>query len=184
MSKNTWVPMLILIVFVGVVVIVFNLNQTVLLDYNLAQEDYNGIFLNLALIALIIERFIEVFNSIWRRGGRLVRVRAVETASDDAAKATAQRALDEYRAETATYAMYGGFALGLVVAIAGVHTLQVFYDVTTLSGNQKLLFQSADIVLTAGLLAGGSKGINGMTSLIGSWLDQSKAQVQKPVANK
>ena len=64
------------------------------------------------------------------------------------------------------------------VTTAGVHTLQVVFDAGSLSGSQKTLFLGMDILLTAGLIAGGSKGINAITSLLGSFLEASKEQAK------
>ena len=125
-----------------------------------------------------MERFIGAFNSIWRRRGRLELIRGVENAKTKNEQIEAQKKLDAYRSRTETLAMYSGFAIGLIVGFAGVHTLQVIFDAGSLSGSQKTLFQGVDIVLTAGLIAGGSKGINAITSLLGNFLEASKQKVK------
>ena len=63
--------------------------------------------------------------------------------------------------------------MSLVTALAGVRVLAEFYDITTLPELQKLVFQATDVVLTAGILAGGSKGINGMTTVIGNFFEST-----------
>jgi hypothetical protein len=167
------VAAIVLIVLVALLVSGFNLTGTAVLDPNLEQADYNSLFVNLGIIAVILERFIEVFNSIWRRSRKVDLQLAVDAATTSETRLPAQKALDDYRSQTETYAMYGGFALGLIAAVAGIHILQVLYDIEALSGWQRTLFRATDIVLTAGLLAGGSKGVNAVTAVFGNLLDSS-----------
>ena len=176
------VLILLLIIFVAIVVGKLGWDQTITLSPDLKQATYTTMFVNLFFIALIVERFIEVFNSIWRRKGRQERGRAIETAGSKNEKISAQKELDLYRSQTETLAMYSGFAIGILIGLAGVHTLQVIFNIDALSGTQKSIFQAVDILLTAGLIAGGSKGINAITSLMGSFLTVSKerAESQKP----
>jgi hypothetical protein len=176
------VLIILLIVFVALVVGKFGWNQTITLSPDLKQATYTSMFVNLVFIALIVERFIEVFNSIWRRKGRQERARAIETAASNKEKITAQKELDFYRSQTETLAMYCGFAIGIFIGLAGVHTLQVIFNINSLSGTQKSVFQAVDVLLTAGLIAGGSKGINAITSLMGSFLTVTKERTesQKP----
>jgi small-conductance mechanosensitive channel len=173
---------LLLIIFVAIVVGKFGWHQTITLSPDVKQATYTSMFVNLFFIALIVERFIEVFNSIWRRKGRQERVRALENAAPGAEKISAQKEMDFYRSKTETLAMYCGFAIGILIGLAGVHTLQVIFNIDALSGTQKSIFQAVDISLTAGLIAGGSKGINAITSLMGSFLTVTKerAEAQKP----
>lgn len=144
---------------------------------DLSANNYGQLFANLFIVAVIVERFIETFNSICRRKGRLDRIRALNQAQGEKEKQVAQRELDEYRARTETLAMYTGFLLGILVGFAGLRTLAIVFDPAGLVGEQFTLFWTMDIMLTAGLIAGGSKGINGVTGVIGKFLNQSKAQV-------
>lgn len=169
----------VLIIAVALLVSVFELTSTAVLKEGINQADYNSLFANLAIIAVILERFIEVFNSIWRRKGKIELQLAVDAAKTPEERLTAQKALDTYRSQTETYAMYGGFMVGLVVAIAGVHVLQVIYDMSSLTGWQSALFRATDIVLTAGLLAGGSKGVNAVTAVVGNTLQRSAERARE-----
>ena len=167
------VAAIVLIALIALVVSGFNLTGTARLDPNLSQDTYNSLFVNLGIIAVILERFIEVFNSIWRRAGKVDLQLNVDAATTLEARVSAQKALDDYRSKTGTYAMYGGFVMGLVAAISGIHILQVLYDLQDLTPWQSILFRATDVVLTAGLLAGGSKGVNAVTAVFGNLLDSS-----------
>jgi len=185
--QDSWLTQLLLlgglILLVAVCVGGLDLRQTIELKQNMPMEDYSALFMNLFIITVIVERFITVFNAIRRRPGRLARLRELENAVDEAEKKRAQKEFDDYRARTRTLSMYAGFGLGILIGLAGVHTLQLIYEVSSLAaGFQKTLFQAIDIVVTAGLIAGGSKGLNAVTSLIGEHLDAVKAvaSAQKP----
>ena len=180
--RNIWItPILLtifLIILVAMLVHLFGWNKTIGIKQTLTVDNYSKLFVNLFLITVIVERFIGVFNSIWRRRGRLELVRGVENAKTNKERIEAQKKLDVYRSRTETLAMYSGFSIGIIIGFAGVHTLQVLFDASSLSGSQKTLFQGVDIVLTAGLIAGGSKGINAITSLLGNFLEASKEKMK------
>ncbi|MFO7962740.1 MAG: hypothetical protein R6U50_02355 [Desulfobacterales bacterium] len=144
------------------------------------EVDYGTLFINLSFAALIVERFLDVFKSIWRRKGRLERLSIIKNAKTENDRRAAQKALDCYRNGTQSLAMYCGYAMGLVIGFSGIRTLQVVYDIHTISGSQKVVFIATDILLTAGLIAGGSKGIYRLTSLIGSFLYMSRQKASIP----
>ena len=58
-----------------------------------------------------------------------------------------------------------GFLVGLIIAWSGIHTIGIFFS---LGGNstdiEKALFGSVDAILTASVIAGGSKGIHELTN--------------------
>ena len=180
--RNIWItPILLtifLIILVAILVHLFGWDKTIGIKLDIKIDNYSKLFVNLFLITVIVERFIGVFNSIWRRSGRLELIRGVENAKTNKERIEAQKKLDVYRSRTETLAMYSGFAIGIIIGFAGVHTLQVIFDAAPLSGFQKTLFHGVDIVLTAGLIAGGSKGINAITSLLGSFLEASKEKAK------
>jgi hypothetical protein len=163
-----------LIIITAIAVGFFDWDKTIELKKDLEFDNYSKLFVNLFIITVIVERFIEVFNSIWRRSGRLELTREVENASTDENRINAQKELDIYRSRTQTLAMYSGFAIGITVGFSGIRTLEMIFDSKALSGAQGTLFQAIDIVLTAGLIAGGSKGINAITRIFGNFLESSK----------
>lgn len=186
--RDSWIMPIILliclIIFVALVTALLGWFDTVRLRRDLDFDHYSSLLVDLFIITVIVERFIEVFNSIWRRKGRLEHSRNVEYAENDEARKEAQRELDAYRARTETLAMYSGFAIGIIIGICGFHTLHSIFDVQALQGFQKTAFLASDIVLTAGLIAGGSKGINAVTSLIGEFLQATKEQAEAKKPSK
>ena len=167
-----------LIIFVAIVITLFDWFDTIRLRKDLYYDHYSSLFAGLFIITVIVERFIEVFNSIWRRQRRLEHIRDVEYAGNDKDRVKAQRKLDTYRARTETLAMYSGFVIGIIIGICGLRTLHSIFDFEALQGFQKTAFLATDIVLTAGLVAGGSKGINAVTSLVGEFLEVSKERTE------
>jgi hypothetical protein len=163
-----------LVLLVVIAVVGFDAIRSVKLNDELQLNDYSTLFANVLVITIIVERFLEVFNAIWRRKGKLQLTRKVQDAKNDESKKQAQEQLDSYRARTQTLAMYSGFVIGILAGIAGVRTLEIIFDFSSLTGTQETLFHSIDILLTAGLIAGGSKGINAVTRVIGNFLESTK----------
>ena len=98
---------------------------------------------------------------------------AVQSARDDL-DAVEQREheseLSSYRSDTARQSVVLGMVIGVLLGLAGVQILGTLYDVTYLEGTQKYLFKAMDILLTASLIAGGSNGVNQVTSLMNKQL--------------
>lgn len=170
--------LVVVVICVAIGVSIFHLTGTLKLNADFKFDDYSTLFVNLFFITVIVERFIEVFNSIWRREGRLVLARAVEIAAPGPEKNEAQKELDAYRARTQTLAMYTGYALGIIIGLAGVRILTIMFVSSSLTGAQEILFHAMDILLTAGLIGGGSKGINAVTDVFGKYLEATSQKVE------
>lgn len=170
-----WLVLLVAVIAVGVRYLDWSGSLT-LKSRVLSADTYGQLFANLFVVAVLVERFIETFNSIYRRPGRIKWEFALKHAQGEEKKQQAQRKLDDYKARTETLAMYTGLLLGILVGFAGLRTLSIVFEPTGLVGEQVTLFWTMDILLTAGLIAGGSKGINGVTGIIGAFLDRSKEQ--------
>ena len=69
-----------------------------------------------------------------------------------------------------------GFLFSLLISAVGVRTLEALLNVDAagLSNHQAGAFRAADILLTAGLIAGGSSGINSIADLIGTYVEASR----------
>lgn len=168
------IQIVILVIIIAILVGLFGWDKTIEFKKDLELNNYSKLFVNLFIITIIVERFIEVFNSIWRRKGRLELTREVENAKNEKNRIDARKALDTYRSRTQTLAMYSGFTIGIIIGFSGVRMIEMIFDATSLSGTQETLFRAMDIALTAGLIAGGSKGINAITRVLGNFLEASK----------
>lgn len=155
------------------------LSSGIHLDVDLAWDDYSSLLTNLFFLTLLTERFIEVFLGVVRIEGKQQIQKSIDYAADDAAREKAERELATYRSVTARRAMQIAFALGLVAALGGVRVIQVIFDATELGSKQLFIFNLTDVVLTAGLIAGGSSGINKITALFAGYLERRTELAKK-----
>ena len=168
MEQKQWLPVAVMVAaFVLLAVIVDKeLSGVAIFDFDLTADDYTGLLVHVVIVTIIVERSLEVFNMVWRRPAREKLELDIEHETNKGKKQELEHELKAYRARTRTLAMYLGFTVGVVIAMAGVNTLGVLFDVTELPRVQAALFKAADIVITAGLIAGGSKALNETTKAI------------------
>ena len=57
-----------------------------------------------------------------------------------------------------------GLAIGLIIAWSGIRTLSMFFSIEDYSNTQQLVFGCIDVILTASVIAGGSKAIHELTN--------------------
>lgn len=134
----------------------------------------------LFVIALLVERTLEVFIKVWRQGAKSRLEEAVRIA-DGSAKSEAEQAVTIYRSATQRRALLAGLTLGIIVSLSGVRVLGAIFDVGNLCAGsfQAHLFQLVDILVTGGLVAGGSKSIHELMALIESFLNISRSRVKQ-----
>ena len=134
---------------------------------------------SLFVIALFMERAIDVFLSAFRAGGadmldlkisiRQKELSGVDRLSDPGKKISAEleNLLTErslYRVHSRQWAQWGGLLLGLLVAFIGFHALESLVDPEYVnlmkSTSHYRFFIAVDVLLTGALLAGGSNALN------------------------
>jgi hypothetical protein len=139
----------------------------------------------LLIFALLIERTVEVFLTIWRaeeanrRETTVQQLVRANKPADNADLKSAQEELLAYRAETQRWALPISFTLGLLLASFGVRVIQQFLDHTDLSSQgpqQAWWFHLSDIVLTAALLAGGADPIHKVMDAFRKFMEASSAR--------
>ena len=135
----------------------------------------------LYIVALFVERSLEVFIKAWRQGGKS-RLEETVRLAEDATKADAEKALEEYRAGTQRRALLVGLTLGILVSLSGVRLLGPIFEfgVGDAWSFQQAVFQFTDIVVTAGLIAGGSATIHELMALIDDFLKTSRRRAKQP----
>ena len=134
----------------------------------------------LYVVALFVERALEVLLKAWRQGGK-IRLQAEIAKSAHESKAEAEKNLQEYKTGTQRRALLVGLTLGILVAVAGIRLLgPIFqFDLAAEWTFQLAVFQFTDIVITAGLIAGGSTTIHELMALIDEFLRRSRKGVNK-----
>jgi hypothetical protein len=155
-------------------------------------EEIVGNLTALFLISLFLERALEVFVSSWRDADRrkleheiLHAVADVKAAPDSRAAAEAERlvrdkrhALHLYKAETARASFACGLIAGVVIALAGARALSPLLAALPAPGSPQLLVVTiVDVVITAGLIGGGSDGIHKLISVVTDYLDATRGKV-------
>jgi hypothetical protein len=152
------------------------------------------------LIALFLERALEVFVNTWRGPdaadldqtvqnqkqalAKLEALSEVERAGRQQELTTAQAdlaaanlALAKYKSGTQRIALWTGLILGLLISAVGIRTLQTFVEPTwgstSAQSPQVAAFHLVDVLLTGSLLAGGSEGIHKLTQVYTNFMEAS-----------
>jgi hypothetical protein len=143
----------------GIVVIYFSAHpQSAPLKSELTLEVILGALGGLFVLVLLIERATEIFIAITRSEKTEKLKLEVHTLKKDQSKAadlvakTAERAA--YKNETKSLSLLIGFAISVIACAGGIGILSTIVDIT--QGADTGFIRGIDIVLTSGLLAGGS----------------------------
>lgn len=86
-----------------------------------------------------------------------------------------------YRAHTRVLALRIGLVMGVAVSMAGLRTLGVFIEPHTLMAfdlTQQIIFHCVDVLITGGVIAGGSDGVHKMAELYRVFVE-TKAKEEK-----
>ena len=100
----------------------------------------------------------------------------VATQFTTADRASRENALGQYKATTQRWAWVTGALLGVIVAALGVRALGLFVDASEfadLREGQRAWFTTLDILLTAGVLAGGSEGLHQLVNTFTNFMKRS-----------
>ena len=135
----------------------------------------------LYIVALFVERALEVLLKAWRQGEK-IRLKDEVARATDETKVNAEKTLQEYRVGTQRRALLSGLTLGILVAVAGVRLLGPVFSLDADAGwtFQMAVFQFTDIVITGGLIAGGSATIHELMALIDEFLRRSRKGASGP----
>ena len=89
--------------------------------------------------------------------------------------------MGEYRAGTQRRALLVGLTLGILVSLSGVRLLGPIFEFSVADGwsFQQAVFQFTDIILTAGLIAGGSTTIHELMALVDNFLKTSRKRAKE-----
>ena len=89
-----------------------------------------------------------------------------------------QHELDAYKTQTARASFICGLVAGVVIAIAGARALSPLLAELPAPGSPQLLVVTiVDVLVTAGLIGGGSDGIHKLVSVITDYLDATRDKV-------
>jgi hypothetical protein len=144
------------------------------------------------VLALVVERTLEVFISAWRGQVTGQLFSAVESARRrleavphsfglQQAAAESDRALADYRGTTQRIALRAGVVLGLLIAATGIRTLDLLVAVPT-DFAPRLLYTLLDVVVTAGMISGGSDAVHKLMSTVTRFLDATRSTAPRSAA--
>jgi hypothetical protein len=177
---------LVIYVAIAAVVLIYWLNPAVVQFKKYSAADFTQQLTPLVLVALFIERSLEVFITVWRGEKEAGLQRDVEKATalpdSDPTKVTrvntANDALTEYKFSTKQIALPLALALGILISALGLRGLGNLADLDRLCDHptQKYLFNVADVLLTGALVGGGSAVVH---KLITTFTDLMDATSQK-----
>ncbi len=173
----------ILLIVVGVLVLVFSSGLILLWQpefksaITLKTESYSDIAIGLfgvyVAISLAIESTVEIYIKVFRKSDFTSKEDHDKNNSDSEKERDTSNLAKE--PEIKIIATIAGLIVGIAVSLAGVRFLEPFFETNSLSGFQALLFHALDILLTAGLLSGGSDGIHQITSFYRQRVERSKS---------
>jgi hypothetical protein len=156
-----------------------------------ALENIGNVLGPLVLVALFIERAVEVLMTVWREPeaqeaeSRVTRAREVagpDAAATDRGVAAAELDLRRYKAQSRRIAFALTLTLGLFAALLGIRAVQQFLEggvlPTDITGAQKAAFVRFDMFITAAMIAGGAEGIHRVVSAFTAFADASKKRAQ------
>ena len=104
--------------------------------------------------AVLLERSLAVLNSLWFADE--VRNARTNLLNGDQA---ALHALDAVRAREAELRLAIGFIVAMCISAAGIRTLEALVQSVPAAGPNATFFFTIDVLVTAGLLAGGSNAL-------------------------
>ena len=135
--------------------------------------DVVNVITPLFLVALFIERGLEVFLTSWRAGESKRR--------EDNKDAPGLR---EHKIVTPRIAFLAGTAIGVVISALGVRALQPLLYADLFPGAdgvqfQERAFMAMDVLLTGMLLGGGADGLHKLVSVFTNFMDATAHQAKR-----
>lgn len=124
----------------------------------------------LFVIALFVERAIEVFVSPWRQNEEAL----IKAAQGSELGCLLRQDLEAYKAGTKRIAFAAGVAMGIVVSAVGVRAFGLFVhpdQIAALTGLHARLFTTVDVVITGLAIGGGAEGIHKVVKVFTSFFD-------------
>jgi len=199
------ISLLVVIILVSVLLAVFKPVPVVLKPIVLAEV--TQLLTSLILVALFLERAMEVFITVLRgpeaklleaelRGAQREKIALNKTpqgtpgleekmANNLVRESTCQKNFTQYKSVTQRYALWAGFIAGLAISLVGVRTLNTLItpeSYAALGAQQKNFFDAFDILISGGLIAGGSDGLHKILQVFLDFIDLTSSRINTPAA--
>jgi hypothetical protein len=192
-KKNQWIP---IILIVGILLyVLLNNNSSFFKIKQFEQSQFLSLLTSLFIIALLLERSLEVFITTWRgpKAAELdVDIKNIEeeiSALPTASQSLTQKQNDlkakkitreEYRMATQRVALWTALIIGLMVSAVGIRALQSLIEpiINGKTEGMNVFFQMIDVFLTGGVVAGGSEGIHKLAKVYNTFMDTTAKKVK------
>jgi hypothetical protein len=134
----------------------------------------------LLVIALFVERALEVFVTAWRAPQQRM-MKAMRNTTLGKLTPEENAGLIQYKSDTQRVAFVSGIVFGIVVSAIGVRALALFIspeEIAGFTGWQRPLFTAVDVLVTGAVIGGGADGIHKIVNLFTTFFDTTTAQVE------
>ncbi len=185
LTKERWGYVAVLVGMAVALAVILRFSSVVpgLTFRNVTAESLQNLLFSLLLIATFKERAQEIYVIAWRQEGRYKKEQAVkDAAEDEQKKAAAESELQTYRATTGRYVSLVSLSSGFFISLAGVRVLSPLVQTAGMSSGQQEWLFVVDVLLTAGLLAGGSKMIHEVMAVVSEALGRTRGRLAKSPA--
>ncbi len=146
-------------------------------------ESIISLLVPIFVIAVFLERALEVFVSTWRSMNRTLleqKLTKLEDQKDAQAKVVkAKKKLKIFKAKTKRLSFLIGLGGGIIISMVGVRVLRPLTSMDAdPTGIQSHLFNYVDIILTGALIGGGSDGIHKLMNVFTGFLDMTRDKIE------
>ncbi|MCH8487587.1 MAG: hypothetical protein LAT75_12030 [Candidatus Cyclonatronum sp.] len=187
LTGNLWliVTVLMLLVIIDIAIRESSLLNSVSLQ-DLQSAHVLGIVTGLFVIAIFVERVIEVFLIYAREPAKLHLNNSLEQATDPNEKTGLKQKLTAYKQQTRQMAVGMGLLIGILISAAGFRTLSDLAGAEGLMGLsdlQQRIFTVTDILLTGVIISGGSAAIDKIAGKFSDYFDLNR-NLKEPADEK
>jgi hypothetical protein len=162
------------------VVLVIALNPRQVRFWPFTVGEFVQLITPLFLVALFIERALEVFITSWRAP----ESKSLELAA--AADSTKELQHSGYKSRTQRIAFIAGTTIGVLVSALGIRALGLFVDPVifdTLPSVQQTLFTIADVLLTGAILGGGADALHKLVLVFTNFMSSTSELAKKKASS-
>lgn len=172
------------------IVIIIWMNPSLIRFWPFTAAEVVQLIMPLLLLALFIERALEVFLTVWRAGGaaaieldvrRLRKLFEKDLTSHSVDLLSSESALSAYKSETQKIAFICGITFGIIVSAFGVRSIELFVDPDifhSLPAVQRSLFNIVDVILTGAVLGGGADGLHKLVAVFTNYMDVTSKKIK------
>ena len=169
-----------LLLLLAAVAIIVALNRPPLIRFRpLEIEDFTSVIVPLFIVALFIERAVEVFVTSWRGAdSETLEGKAKDKEKNGAEQPASpeRQALKQFKGRTRVLAFAAGTVLGIIAAALGIRVLEPFLHADWalqdgVTSFQAGSFQAFDAILTGLVIGGGADGMHKLVSVFTNFID-------------